>query len=324
MRAKILNLLRDADTLLSGESLSGSLGVSRVSVWKHIRKLQEAGYAIAASSQGYRLVEEPDLPYAWEFTEGAAKVHYLPEIASTMDEALTMARQGAPHLTVVVAGRQTNGRGRLIRQWNSTDGGLYFTLVLRPHLHPAYASRMTFLTGVVLARTIQEAFDLPAKVKWPNDLLIHEQKVAGMLAQMEAEGDTLSFINIGIGLNVNNDPSAAVPLSTSLGKELGRRLSRKNLLRTFLERLETRLAKPLDETIITEWKRHTVTLGRQVEIVTTRETVRGLAEDVDVHGGLRLRLFDGTATTVVHGDCFHHPSSGQNTETTPNSEGNHQ
>lgn len=324
MRAKILALLRDTDTPLSGEGLSGAIGVSRVSVWKHIHKLQEAGYAIEASSQGYRLLEEPDLPYEWEFSEGEAKIHYLSETASTMDVALTMARQGAPHLTVVVAGRQTSGRGRLSRQWASTDGGLYLTLILRPHLHPLYASRMTFLAGVVLARTIQEVYDLPAQVKWPNDLLIRELKVAGMLAQMEAEGDALSFVNIGIGLNVNNDPSAAVPLATSLGKEMGRPLSRKNLLRAFLKRLEARLAKPLDETIITEWKRHTVTLGRQVEIVTTRETVRGLAEDVDAHGGLCLRLADGTATTVVHGDCFHHPHCGQHPESTPYPEGSPQ
>jgi BirA family biotin operon repressor/biotin-[acetyl-CoA-carboxylase] ligase len=324
MRAKILALLRDADTPLSGEGLSGTLGVSRVSVWKHIRKLQEAGYAIAASSQGYRLLEEPDLPYAWEFAEGEARIHYLPETTSTMDVALAMARQGAPHLTVVVAGRQTSGRGRLSRQWASTDGGLYLTLILRPRLHPIYASRMTFLAGVILARTIQEAYDLPAKVKWPNDLLLNERKVAGMLSQMEAEGDTLSFVNIGMGLNVNNAPPADVPTAVSLSQQLGRAISRKKLLQAFLARLEERLAQPLDETIITEWKRHTVTLGRQVEIVTTRETVHGMAEDVDVHGGLRLRLADGSATTVVHGDCFHRPTAGKYPVAIPNSEGSPQ
>lgn len=311
MRAKILALLRDAETPLSGEGLSGNLGVSRVSVWKHIRKLQEAGYSIEASSQGYRLMGEPDLPYEWEFPEGGAIIHYLPETTSTMDVALTMAREGAPHLTVVVAGRQTSGRGRMSRQWTSADGGLYLTLILRPDLHPVYASRMTFLAGVVLARTIQDEYQLPARVKWPNDLLIDELKVAGMLSQMEAEGDHLSFVNIGIGLNVNNDPSAAAPAATSLGQALGRTLSRKELLRAFIERLETRLAEPLDESVITEWKKHTVTLGREVEIVTTRKTVRGLAEEVDAHGGLRLRLSDGTTTTVVHGDCFHQPAAEQ-------------
>lgn len=311
MRAKILTMLRDAEAPLSGQGLSASLGVSRVSVWKHIRKLQEAGYAIEASSQGYRLMEEPDLPYEWEFPETKAKIHYLAETASTMDVALTMARQGAPHLSVVIAGRQTSGRGRLSRQWTSTDGGLYMTLILRPDLHPIYASRLTFLAGVVLARTIQEAYHLPARVKWPNDLLIHEHKVAGMLSQMEAEGDRLSFVNIGVGLNVNNDPSAVTPMATSLGQALGRPLSRKKLLGAFIERLEARLTQPLDETIITEWKQHTVTLGREVEIVTTHKTVRGLAEDVDAHGGLRIRLSDDSTTTVVHGDCFHQPAAEQ-------------
>jgi BirA family biotin operon repressor/biotin-[acetyl-CoA-carboxylase] ligase len=301
--------MRGAEDLLSGESLSNILGVSRVSVWKHIRKLQEAGYAIEATSQGYRLLEEPDLPYAWEFDTGEARVHYLPETPSTMDVALQMARQGAPHLNVVVAGRQTSGRGRLNRQWDSGDGGLYLTLILRPELPPLYASRMTFLTSAVLARTIQEDYQLPAKVKWPNDILISECKVAGMLSQMEAEGDALSFVNIGIGLNVNNDPSGANVSATSLAQHLGSPISRKEILRHFLARLEERLHQPLDETIISEWKAHTITLGRQVEVVTVRQTVRGLAEDVDAHGGLQLRLADGTKTTVVHGDCFH-PGAG--------------
>jgi BirA family transcriptional regulator, biotin operon repressor / biotin---[acetyl-CoA-carboxylase] ligase len=306
MRAKILALMRGAEDVVSGEGLSNMLGVSRVSVWKHIRKLQEAGYAIEASSQGYRLLAESDLPYDWEFKTGEARIHYLPETSSTMDVALEMARKGAPHLSVVVAGRQTKGRGRLKRQWASGDGGLYLTLILRPQLPPLYASRMTFLTSVVLARTIQEAYQLPAKVKWPNDILIDERKVAGMLSQMEAEGDTLAFVNIGIGLNVNNDPTEANASATCLAERLGGPLPRKEILRHFLVRLEERLRRPLDETIIAEWKAHTLTLGRQVEVVTRHQKVCGLAEDVDAHGGLRLRLADGSITTVVHGDCFLH------------------
>jgi BirA family biotin operon repressor/biotin-[acetyl-CoA-carboxylase] ligase len=164
---------------------------------------------------------------------------------------------------------------------------------------------MTFLAGLLLARTIQADYGLPAKVKWPNDLLVDELKVAGMLSQMEAEGDTLGFVNIGIGVNVNNDPGSAAPMATSMAARLGRPVSRKALLGAFLGRLEKALAESLDETIIADWKRHTVTLGRQVEVATTRETLRGVAEDVDPHGGLRLRLADGTLTTVVHGDCFH-------------------
>ncbi|MDJ0782456.1 MAG: biotin--[acetyl-CoA-carboxylase] ligase [Desulfosarcinaceae bacterium] len=304
IRPKILAMMRETDTILSGESLSQRLGVSRVSVWKHIRKLQEAGYHIEAASQGYRLLAEPDLPFDWEFPECAASVHYLPETPSTMDVALEMARQGASHLSVVVAGRQTGGRGRLNRQWASSDGGLYLTAILRPPLHPLFASRMTFLAGVVLALTIQEDFGLPAKVKWPNDLLIEEQKVAGMLSQMESEGDTLSFVNVGIGLNVNNDPSGVTPAATSLGRLLGRSLSRKEILGSFLARLETRFDQEMDEAIIDEWKQHTITLGRQVTVVTTRHTVHGVAEDIDAFGGLRLRLPDGRLTTVVHGDCF--------------------
>ncbi len=126
-----------------------------------------------------------------------------------------------------------------------------------------------------------------------------------MLAEMEIESDLAVFINIGIGINVNNDPSGREPRATSLKKIFGKEFSRKKLLGAFLGAFEDRLESLSLDEVIPEWKRHSVTLGLPVKIVTMRETIEGVATDVDENGALILKQPDGTLKKVVSGDCFH-------------------
>jgi BirA family biotin operon repressor/biotin-[acetyl-CoA-carboxylase] ligase len=107
MKVQILKLLRSQDTIISGEELSTALGISRVSVWKHIHKLQELGYHIMSTPNGYRLIDSPDIPFPWEFTDRGFNVLYYPEVTSTIDTAKDLARKNCPDFTVVVAGRQS-------------------------------------------------------------------------------------------------------------------------------------------------------------------------------------------------------------------------
>ena len=117
MKSKILGLFRSTQDIVSGETLSAALGISRVSVWKHIQKLQECGYQIEATPKGYQLLMSPDTPFPWEFPQRQGMIHYFPEVSSTMDIAREMARKGHSHFSVVIAGRHTSGRGRLRRTW---------------------------------------------------------------------------------------------------------------------------------------------------------------------------------------------------------------
>jgi BirA family biotin operon repressor/biotin-[acetyl-CoA-carboxylase] ligase len=304
-KGQILHLLRTEGDTVSGEILSTALGLSRTAIWKQVRKLQELGYAIEASAKGYRLDGSPDTPLPWEFRGREETMHYFPEVSSTMDIARKLARDGCPPFSVVVADRQTKGRGRLQRSWHSEPGGLYFTVVLRPSLPPLLSPRVSFCAALVLALTLKRLYDVAAAVKWPNDILVKERKLAGMLSEMEAETDRIAYVNVGIGLNVNNDPSGAAAVATTLKEILGRPASRIRLLQAYLEALEARLATIEEADIIAEWKTHSVTLGRRVEIVTQRETVAGTAVDVDEHGSLILQLADGSRRTVIYGDCFH-------------------
>jgi BirA family biotin operon repressor/biotin-[acetyl-CoA-carboxylase] ligase len=304
-KGQILHLLRTEGDTVSGEILSTYLGLTRTAVWKQIRKLQELGYVIEASAKGYRLDGSPDTPLPWEFPGREETVHYFTEVSSTMDIARQLARDGCPPFSVVVADRQTKGRGRLQRSWHSEPGGLYFTVVLRPSLPPLMSARVSFGAALVLAQALKRLYDVAAAVKWPNDILVKERKLAGMLSEMEAETDRMAYVNVGIGLNVNNDPSGAAAVATSLKEILGRPVSRIRLLQAYLEALEARLARIEEADVIAEWKAHNVTLGRRVEIVTQRETVAGTAVDVDEHGSLILQLSDGSRRTVIYGDCFH-------------------
>ena len=304
MKAHILKILRSTNEIVSGEELSAALGISRVSIWKHIHKLQDLGYQILSTSGGYRLDSSPDILFPWEYRGDAANILYYPEVTSTMDIARDLARKSCPDLTVVIAGRQTKGRGRLKRRWLSDDGGLYFTMVLRPTIPVQLSFRVNFLASLTLACVIREMLQIDARVKWPNDILVNERKISGMLSELEAEADRVFFINIGMGINVNNDPSGAEPGATSLKMIAGREVSRKDLLARFLERFSDRIHNAALENVISEWKKYTVTLGRQVRIVTQREESEGLAVDVDENGALVLELANGEPKKIIYGDCF--------------------
>jgi len=305
MKGQILNILRTEIGVVSGGALSMQLGVSRVSVWKHIKKLQEVGYDIRTSPRGYLLIGSPDIPYPWEFGELAPKIHYFDEVGSTMDIARDLARNRCPHFTVVIAGRQKKGKGRLKRTWLSSEGGLYFTIVIRPKVPPAFSSRINFAASMILAKTLRRMFNIHAMVKWPNDILVEDRKVSGLLSEMDAEMDMVNFINIGLGINVNNDPTLHEPAATSLKKILGREVSRKDLLRTFLDDFEHALNESDLEHIVFDWKRYAGTLNRHVRIVTSHEVWEGLAVDVDENGALVLKLADGSLKRIIYGDCFH-------------------
>ena len=304
-KGQLLKELRSQREIISGEQLSATLGISRVSVWKHIHKLQELDYQIMSTPNGYRLIDSPDIPFPWEFADHNFNILYYPEVSSTMDTAKELARKDCPDFTVVVAGRQTRGRGRLRRQWLSDDGGLYFTMVLRPDIPVLLSSRVNFLASLTLARVLRELFQIDAAVKWPNDILVDGHKISGMLSELEAETDRVLFISIGMGINVNNDPSGVEPGATSLKKITGREISKKMLLARFLAEFEERIKRADFENVISEWKRYTVTLNRRVKIVTHKEVSEGLAVDVEQDGALILELADGTRKKIVYGDCFH-------------------
>ena len=306
MKRQLIELLqKKPGEFISGEELSQNLGISRVSIWKHIKKLQELSYQIESGPTGYKLISSPDSLYPWEFGDKEELIHYFEEVDSTMSEAKRLARKDCPPYTVVIAERQSKGRGRLQRTWFSDDGGLFFTLVLRPKIPAMMMSRYSFAASLCLAVIIQRELGIEARVKWPNDILVDDKKICGMLAEMEMESDMVSFLNIGIGLNVNNNPTINEPNATSLSILAGKKLSRKKILASFLDEMKLLLSQPDLNQIIPQWKQHTITLNRTVKVMTTSEEWEGVAVDIDENGALILKQSDDSLQKVYFGDCFH-------------------
>jgi BirA family biotin operon repressor/biotin-[acetyl-CoA-carboxylase] ligase len=304
VKSQILEALRESGDYVSGEMLSHRLGVSRVSVWKHIRGLKKDGYVIGASPRGYRLVSSPDLLLPYEFPGLEEKIHYFPQIDSTMDAARELAKRGAGEGTIVIAEAQTRGRGRLRREWLSPEGGIYFTLVLRPKVSPAYAPRINLMVSVAVAATITKLCGLKARVKWPNDVLIEGRKVCGILAEMDAELDAVNFVNVGIGINANVSIPQFEKTATSLKDQLGRSIPRKELLRTLLAEIEQRQASLMAVDLLEEWKRLSVTLNQDVRVVALGEVIVGRAIDIDTTGALIVKERNGSLKEVMAGDCI--------------------
>jgi BirA family biotin operon repressor/biotin-[acetyl-CoA-carboxylase] ligase len=305
MNGRILDALRECGGYLSGETLSQRLGVSRVSVWKHIRGLRKDGYVVQSSPRGYRLISSPDLLFPYEFPDLEQRIHYFPEIGSTMDVARELARRGARAGTIVVAESQTGGRGRLSRQWLSPQGGIYFTLILRPKIAPAYAPRINLLAAIAVAATIRKLFGLEAELKWPNDVLIAGKKVCGILAEMDAELDVVNFVNVGIGINANNSATRFEKTATSLKEVLGREISRKGFLGALITEIERWQPLLMKADLLKEWKELSATLNKEVTVMSLGEELTGQAVDIDSTGALILKDRNGSLRTILAGDCVH-------------------
>jgi len=231
-------------------------------------------------------------------------------VDSTNDWAKELAMYGAYEGTVVIAETQTNGRGRLGREWVSPSGGLWFSLILRPKLHPIEAVKLTFVAGLAVAKVLREMFGLKGETKWPNDLLVNGRKICGILTEMNTTGENVNFVVVGVGVNANFDVGKVFPeqlkkVATSLENELGRKVQREKLFRVLLERLENLyelFKKEGFKPVLEKWKNYAGFLGHQVEVTSLTEKLGGLALDVDHDGALVLRLEDGTIRHVFAGD----------------------
>ena len=315
MKGKILKALRESGDYLSGETLSKQLGISRVSIWKHIRSLKADGYIIEASPRGYRLLSSPNSLLPYEFPGLEQRIYYFQEIGSTMDAARELTKRGAGEGTIVIAEAQTHGRGRLSREWLSPEGGIYFTLILRPKISPAYASRINLMAAVAVATTIRKLFGLKAELKWPNDVLIEGRKVCGILAEMDAETDVINFVNLGIGINANTSVPRFEKRATSLKDALGKEISRKEFLSALLLEIKRRQALLMEEDLLEEWKKLSVTLNKDVKVIAPGEVIVGRAIDVDTTGALIIMDMNGSLRNAVAGDCIHLAEETLNTDT---------
>lgn len=318
MKGKILALLREHyPDYISGQEISHRLGVSRTAVWKHICSLREGGYEIESHSKiGYRLMETPDRLYGHELA-GLLKgkvfgqeVIYRESVGSTNELAKELAQKGAAQGTVVIAEEQTKGKGRMGRVWYSpSKEGLWFSVILRPEISPVDAAKLTLMCAVGVAGTIRELTGIPAGIKWPNDVLIDNRKVCGILVEMSAETDKINYLVIGIGVNVSLNetkiPGELGGIAVSLEGQQKLQVTRAELLAALLNNLDILYERFLTggfADILKTWKEMSVSLNRWVRVVSGNVLDEGMAFDLDDDGALLLMKKDGTLKRVLSGD----------------------
>lgn len=311
-------LKEDPSAHHSGQELAKSLGVSRTTVWKRIRNLRKLGLKIDGSpSHGYRLAGLTDLIDA-DLVRRQVKtrivgrrIDYRPITVSTNADAFTLARNGEKEGACVLADMQTGGRGRLGRKWLAPPGSSILTsIILRPDISPVHAPMMTLAAGVAAHRAIKRVTDLNPHIKWPNDILVNDRKVAGILTEMLAESDRVHFIILGIGVNVNLDikdmPDEILKIATSLKVETGRAISRNHILIALYQEVEgayRRFLRQGPAVIIEEWESLARIRGRNVSATTsTGSKVVGMALGLDDDGALLVKAGGDKTYRISAGD----------------------
>jgi BirA family biotin operon repressor/biotin-[acetyl-CoA-carboxylase] ligase len=317
-RETILSLFSQTpDSFVSGERISTELGISRTAVWKHINSLRQAGYQIEAiPSRGYKLQQSPDVLMPESIQTGlkcrlvGSQVRCFDETDSTNLQACRLGDEGEADGLVVIADRQSSGKGRLGRQWESPAGvNLYASILLRPPILPFEAPKLTFLSAVAVCRAITICAGLQPTVKWPNDILLGGAKVAGLLNEMSSETDQVHYVVLGIGVNLNmradQFPADLRYPATSLAMVTGQPVSRLDFTRTLLQEIDALYLAYLEQgsaPIMSAWTELCDLTGKSVQVdcndLRIEGTMIGLAED----GALLVRDKAGKIESVYAGD----------------------
>ena len=318
MRKTIVEMLKNAgEGFISGESIAGELGISRTAVWKHIQKLRESGYEILSYARcGYQLKDAPDLLLPSEVQIGldtkiiGKQMEYYPSVDSTNRAAKALAYHGAEDGTIVVAEEQTGGKGRLERKFFSPRvKGIWFSIILRPNFSPHETPKFTLMSAVAVVEAMKR-FNLKAGIKWPNDILFDGRKLVGILTEITGELGKISYLVIGVGINVNISreefPEELRDIAASLSEINGEQIPRVKFFRAVLEEFDKLYievtANGFDK-ILERWKENNITLGKKIHVISAGddENFDGKAVDLNSEGALVVET-ENELRTVYAGD----------------------
>lgn len=318
LKDEILKKLIDIDGYISGQDISQALGVSRTSVWKSIESLRSAGFTIDSKTNlGYCLRNLPDMlipetitPHI-KTTKLGSEIICLDCVDSTNNHLKNLASSGAKEGTVVISNSQSGGRGRLGRSFISPPGkGIYLSVLLRPPYSPAQLTSLTCFAAVAVCEAIEAVSDVKPGIKWVNDILVGDRKICGILTEMsmESESGQIQYIVIGVGVNVlqNADdfPGDVSYKASSLSMLGCPGVSRSKLAAEMinaLDRMYDSLPNP-DEKLWQKYREKSMTIGRDIRVISSRGTRDAFAEDIDPDGGLIVRYTDGSRETLSYGE----------------------
>lgn len=315
MRQDILEyLLEHKGQYVSGQKISELFGISRTAVWKHIHVLKQRGYIIDSfTKKGYCLQQAPELLNVEELKEELGDyllgntLYYYEKVDSTNNICKRFGMTDAPEGTVVIAEKQTGGRGRLERTFLSPFAkGLWFSVLFRPPFAPMESSKMTLLAAVAVANAIKKN-GLSCQIKWPNDILVDSKKLVGILTELNASMESINYLVMGIGVNTNISkkelPRDLKKIVTSFEIE-DVSVNRTELLKEILGQLERYydMAKTVGfGPILEEWRTLSGMLHKNVEVISHNTEYEGKAVDIDEDGNLLVETDQGIKK-VIAGD----------------------
>lgn len=301
MKTEILKVLQNnRASYISGEDLSKKLNVSRTAIWKNINQLRSEGYSIESfPHKGYMLVDQTcdlnqsELNIALASFDLIKNVIYLDSVDSTNKYAKAIGNEVTFEPSLIIADEQTNGRGRLGRDWDSKhQSGIWMSLLLKPTIEPALAARMTLMGAAAISKAIDEVTGLTTQIKWPNDVIIDKKKVCGILTEMSAELNHINYLVLGIGINVNHEDfdNTILDKATSLFKVSGERHNRLEIVVKFVEIFEKyykAFTEKMDyKEVIEVNRKKSATIGQDVDILMHNSKRRVFAKDIDEEGNL--------------------------------------
>lgn len=320
MKERILKLLKENKTeYISGEYLSTVFGVSRSAVWKVIKQLQEEGYIIQSKTKlGYKLVECPDYLYYYEIQDGlrskriGKKIHYFEEIDSTNNYGKILAQKSFEDGDVIIAESQSKGRGRFSREWVSPmKKGAYLSILLKPQISFEKITRLTIITALTVCSALEECIPNKVEIKWPNDILINEKKVCGILTEISGEVDKISYVIVGIGININLDledfheslAGKASSLKIESGKTQNRKQIVQKILNTFDEYYEDFVNDKNYDKVINEYRKKSYLIGKKVQVkIYNNNSINAKVLDIEKDGALKVELENGEIRNLLSGE----------------------
>ena len=316
MKTEILRYLKEADGYISGQELCERFQVSRTAVWKVVRQLEAEGYEIeAVRNRGYRLKTAGDILSQAEILSSirgswaGREILYLDEVDSTNTAAKKAAENGAVHGTLVVSERQTGGKGRRGRAWDSPRGtGIFMTLILRPNMAPVHASMLTLVAALAVADGIRECTGAESLIKWPNDIVMSGKKICGILTEMSADPDCINYVAVGIGINVNMEefPEEIRGVAASIFTETGKKTKRSLLISAVMaafERYCEVFMKTTDMSgLLEDYNGKLANCGRTVRVLDPAGEYSGTAIGIDREGELLVEMEDTTVRRVLSGE----------------------
>ena len=318
---KILSFLKSHKSeFLSGQDMSDVLKISRVAVWKDIKKIRSLGYKIESKQNlGYRLMDTTKLLLPWEVTQNldtkflGKKVYYFNTIDTTQNFAMEIVTRNNTNGTIIIAKKQTGGRGRMKRKWKSPVGGIWMSIIIHPKFGVSSTTLVPIAISLALCIAIEKTLKIKPELKWPNDVTLKGKKVAGVLVDASIVSNEIEYMIIGVGINFKIKP---IELTNAIKKTpnfygvttlVKKDVNSLPLLHQFLYELEN-VFQMIDsmhiKKIVNQWTKRSSTIGRNVSIITGNGRINGKAVKIDDDGALIIskgKMFK----KILAGDIMH-------------------